>query len=132
MSPRPKCHFIDDCQGYFRNRNLQGGMLFREAGGLLKGSEKMRTVLLAPVLLVFGLSQTALSQSTNQPDLNLQALPAQLQKTLQDAGLTDIQIVPQSFLVRAKDRDGHLVMMVINPDSIDRKSTRLNSSHRTL
>ena len=78
----------------------------------------MRTVLLAPVLLVFGLSQTALSQSTNQPDLNLQALPAQLQKTLQDAGLTDIQIVPHSFLVRAKDRDGHLVMMVINPDSI--------------
>jgi len=78
----------------------------------------MRTVLLAPMLLVFALSQTALSQSTNQPDQNLQALPAQLQKTLQDAGLTDIQIVPHSFLVRAKDRDGHLVMMVINPDSI--------------
>ena len=78
----------------------------------------MRTVLLAPVLLVFGLSQTALSQSTNQPDQNLQALPAQLQKTLQDAGLTDIQIVPHSFLVRAKDRDGNPVMMMINPDSI--------------
>ena len=78
----------------------------------------MRTLLLSPMLLVFALSQTALSQSTNQPDQNLQALPAQLQKTLQDAGLTDIQIVPHSFLVRAKDRDGHLVMMVINPDSI--------------
>src|ERR1700730_3606980 len=84
----------------------------------LKGSEKMRTVLLAPMLLVFALSQTALSQSTNQPDQNLQALPAQLQKTLQDAGLTDIQIVPHSFLVRAKDRDGNPVMMMINPDSI--------------
>jgi hypothetical protein len=35
MSPRPKCHFIDDCQGYFRNWNLRGGMLFREAGGLI-------------------------------------------------------------------------------------------------
>jgi hypothetical protein len=70
------------------------------------------------MLLVFALSQTALAQSTNQSDQNLQALPAQLQKTLQDAGLTDIQVVPHSFLVRARDRDGNPVMMMINPDSI--------------
>jgi hypothetical protein len=70
----------------------------------MKGSEKMRTLLLFPMLLVFALSQTALAQSTNQSDQNLQALPAQLQKTLQDAGLTDIQVVPHSFLVRARDR----------------------------
>ena len=78
----------------------------------------MRTLLLSPMLLAFALSQTALAQSTNQSDQNLQALPAQLQKTLQDAGLTDIQVVPHSFLVRAKDRDGNPVMMMINPDSI--------------
>jgi len=78
----------------------------------------MRTLLLFPMLLVFALSQTALAQSTNQSDQNLQALPAQLQKTLQDAGLTDIQVVPHSFLVRARDRDGNPVMMMINPDSI--------------
>jgi hypothetical protein len=84
----------------------------------MKGSEKMRTLLLSPMLLVFALSQTALAQSTNQSDQNLQALPAQLQKTLQDAGLTDIQVVPHSFLVRARDRDGNPVMMMINPDSI--------------
>jgi hypothetical protein len=84
----------------------------------MKGSEKMRTLLLSPMLLAFALSQTALAQSTNQSDQNLQALPAQLQKTLQDAGLTDIQVVPHSFLVRARDRDGNPVMMMINPDSI--------------
>jgi hypothetical protein len=84
----------------------------------MKGSEKMRTLLLSFMLLVFALSQTALAQSTNQSDQNLQALPAQLQKTLQDAGLTDIQVVPHSFLVRARDRDGNPVMMMINPDSI--------------
>jgi hypothetical protein len=36
----------------------------------------------------------------------------------QQAGFTDIRIMPESFLVRAKDRDGNPVMMVINPDSI--------------
>jgi len=78
----------------------------------------MRMLFLAPVLLTFALSQTALAQSTNQTDQDLQALPAQLQKTLEEAGLRDIQIVPHSFLVRAKDHDGNPVMMVVNPDSI--------------
>jgi hypothetical protein len=36
----------------------------------------------------------------------------------QQAGFADIRIMPESFLVRAKDRDGNPVMMVINPDSI--------------
>jgi hypothetical protein len=78
----------------------------------------MRTLLLAPVLLALALSQPALAQSTNQPDQDLRVLPAQLQKTLEEAGLRDIQIVPHSFLVRAKDHDGNPVTMVANPDSI--------------
>jgi hypothetical protein len=78
----------------------------------------MRTLFLAPVLLAFALSQTALAQSTNQPDQDVQALPAQLQKSLEDAGLRDIQIVPHSFLVRAKDQDGNPVLMMVNPDAI--------------
>jgi hypothetical protein len=84
----------------------------------MKGSETMRMLFLAPVLLTFALSQTALAQSTNQTDQDLQALPAQLQKTLEDAGLRDIQVVPHSFLVRAKDQDGNPVLMMINPDAI--------------
>jgi hypothetical protein len=64
----------------------------------------MRTLLLASVLLALALSQPALAQSTNQPDQDLQALPAQLQKTLEEAGL--------------RDHDGNPVTMVVNPDSI--------------
>jgi hypothetical protein len=41
-----------------------------------------------------------------------------IQKNLQSAGFTDIQVMPSSFLVRAKDQDGNPVMMVLNPDSV--------------
>lgn len=37
---------------------------------------------------------------------------------LQMAGFTNVEVMPESFLVRAKDKDGRAVMMVINPDSI--------------
>ncbi len=37
---------------------------------------------------------------------------------LQQAGFTNVQVMPESFLVRAKDKQGSPVMMVINPDSI--------------
>src|SRR6202043_2007134 len=94
------------------HRNFASGMLFREAGGHINERiETMRMLFLAPVLLRFALSQTALAQSTNRTDQDLQALPAQLQKTLEDAGLRDIQVVAHSFLVRAKDQDGNPVLM---------------------
>ena len=60
--------------------------------------------------------QPAAGQSTSQDDP--QVLPQKLQATLQQAGFTDIKVVPSSFLVQAKDRDGNPVMMVINPDSV--------------
>src|SRR5581483_12471388 len=42
----------------------------------------------------------------------------QVQQNLSKAGFTDIKIMPESFLVRAKDPNGNPVMMVINPDSV--------------
>jgi hypothetical protein len=41
-----------------------------------------------------------------------------LHDDLTKAGFTDITIMPQSLLVRAKDAQGNPVMMVINPDSL--------------
>jgi hypothetical protein len=41
-----------------------------------------------------------------------------LHDDLTKAGFTDISIMPQSLLVRAKDAQGNSVMMVINPDSL--------------
>jgi len=92
----------------------------------------MRTPLFIPVFLALTFAQPALAQNTkpqpNQsapnaaqsksPDQDLQALPQQLQQTLQEAGLTDVKVMPHSFLVHAKDREGNPVMMVISPDSL--------------
>jgi hypothetical protein len=45
-------------------------------------------------------------------------ISAKLRQSLSQAGFTDVHVMPESFLVRAKDKDGNPVMMVINPDSV--------------
>jgi len=76
------------------------------------------------------LAQTAMAQNptpgANPPvapkagtqDQSQQPIRARIQQNLQAAGFTDIKIMPSSFLVRAKDREGNPMMMVINPDSV--------------
>ena len=88
--------------------------------------------------LTLALAGPALAQAPNNPAQNTQtpaqhaqtpapqaqtparheAIEQQVRANLQNAGFTDIKIMPQSFLVRAKDKSGNPVMMVINPDSI--------------
>jgi len=41
-----------------------------------------------------------------------------IRNDLSKAGYTDITIMPTSFMVRAKDKEGNPVMMVISPDSV--------------
>jgi hypothetical protein len=41
-----------------------------------------------------------------------------LRTRLAHAGFTDIEMVPTSFLVRAKDADGNSVTLVLSPDSV--------------
>lgn len=61
-------------------------------------------------------------QSTQQENTTGQAttpmIAQKLRSSLSQAGFTDIHVMPQSFLVRAKDQDGNPVMMVINPNSL--------------
>jgi hypothetical protein len=52
---------------------------------------------------------------TSQKDVDVQQ---HMTQDLQKAGFTNVEVMPESFLVRAKDKDGRAVMMVINPDSI--------------
>ncbi len=85
----------------------------------------MRTLgLVAIVTLVASaaVAQTPSAQPSQQNNTaakqSPQAVQQQVRKNLQDAGFTDIQLMPSSFLVRAKDKSGNPVMMVINPDSI--------------
>jgi hypothetical protein len=58
------------------------------------------------------------STSAQNTGSGLQSIQQQLRQNLQRAGFTDIQVMPSSFLVRAKDPGGNPVMMVINPDSV--------------
>jgi hypothetical protein len=44
-----------------------------------------------------------------------QAIQRLIQARLASAGFTDIQMVPNSFLISAKDRDGHPVTMMAAP-----------------
>jgi hypothetical protein len=56
--------------------------------------------------------------SSNQGHAQTQPVRQQVQRNLEEAGYTDINIMPESLLVRAKDRSGNPVLMIINPDSI--------------
>ena len=47
-----------------------------------------------------------------------QAIQQLIQAQLASAGFTDIQMVPNSFLISAKDRDGHPVTMVAAPSEL--------------
>lgn len=69
--------------------------------------------------------------TTTPPTNNGQTTPSepgmtlrqQVQNDLAKAGYTDIRVMPESFLVRAKDPKGNAVMMLINPDSLTEVTT---------
>jgi hypothetical protein len=64
-------------------------------------------------------STPSMTGSISAPAANTTAnLRQQVQQNLSKAGFSDIKIMPESFLIRAKDPSGNPVMMVINPDSI--------------
>ena len=46
------------------------------------------------------------------------SIRTQLQSMLQNQGFSDVRVMPSSFLVRAKDKDGHPALMSVSPDSI--------------
>jgi hypothetical protein len=52
-----------------------------------------------------------------------------LRNDLTSAGFTDIHIMPESFMVRAKDSQGNPVMMVINPDSVTAITEEVQSTN---
>lgn len=41
-----------------------------------------------------------------------------LKQDLEQAGFKNVQVMPESFLVRAQDKQGRPVLMVVNPDSV--------------
>ena len=67
-------------------------------------------------------SQSAAPNAAQQQDDLLsegaQSIQRNVQAQLALAGFTDIQLVPTSFLVRAKDAVGNPVMLMLSPDAI--------------
>lgn len=59
-------------------------------------------------------SQGNSAQNTNDGS----QLPDQVKDDLKQAGFSDVQVVPRSFLVEAKDKNGRPVMMLIHENSI--------------
>jgi hypothetical protein len=86
----------------------------------------MRTTLIAAFIVALGGPAFAQSSSVQPPTSGIAAPPNQggqavrdrLVQNLKQSGFQDIRVQPESFLVRAKDKDGDPVMMVINPDSM--------------
>jgi hypothetical protein len=89
--------------------------------------------LLLPAAMSLALALPAMAATTDSSGSNTgssasaQSGPAmattpqisqKLRQSLTQAGYTSIQIVPQSFLVHAKDKGGNPVAMVVTPDSV--------------
>ena len=54
-----------------------------------------------------------------EPEQNTtQVQQAKIERTLQGAGFTDIEMMPTAFLVRANNPDGKRVLMVVDPISL--------------
>ena len=71
-----------------------------------------------PQLALAQSSQLALTESSSQGQF-WEVIEAQVKNNLEQAGYTNIRIVPSSFLVRAMDKDGNPLIMVIDPDSVN-------------
>ena len=64
------------------------------------------------------LLETPPGSEQHRPDMpTLEAIGNELRARLSRAGFTDIEMIPTSFLVRAKDADGKSVVLVLSPDS---------------
>jgi hypothetical protein len=58
------------------------------------------------------------SQSQASGPASRETLRQQIKSNLEQAGFSDVKLMPDSFLVRARDKSGNPIAMIINPDSI--------------
>jgi hypothetical protein len=74
-----------------------------------------RVILPAVVAVTFACG-AAWAQPTH--DDPTQTLPDKIRDKLAAEGYQDVKVTPGSFIVSAKDKDGHRVMMLIGPTSM--------------
>jgi hypothetical protein len=91
----------------------------------------MLTRILAAALLFGGVTHGAMaadSTSTSIPSTSTpattssaqttQSIPQELRQKMTSAGYTEVEIVPSSFLVSARNKDGNKVLMRLSPNSM--------------
>ena len=73
----------------------------------------------APAIAQNAAPVAAAPPTTRAPDkAHDGALSADMEASLRKAGFTDLQVLPNSILVRGKDKSGNPVAMVLNPSSM--------------
>jgi hypothetical protein len=76
------------------------------------------TLLLAQVALAQNPTDGNQVAGAQLEQNSTQVQQAKIERTLQGAGFTDIEMIPTAFLVRAKNPDGKPVLMVVDPISL--------------
>jgi hypothetical protein len=85
--------------------------------------EMLPRLLASAVLAAGPIHGTALAQSqSNTADSSatqsVQSLPEELKQKLETQGFTDVKIVPGSYIVSAKDKQGDPITAIIGPNSM--------------
>jgi len=75
-----------------------------------------RSIPLA-VAIVATASAAAWAQSPQAP-VDAQNLPQKIHDDLVSRGFTDVHVVPQSFLISARDKTGQTIVMLVGPNSM--------------
>jgi hypothetical protein len=78
----------------------------------------LATLICGPACAQSALNSPSSAQTQATQGTTRQPLPQRIQQKLAAQGFTDIKVVPEGYIVTAKDKDGDPVTMVIGPNSI--------------
>ncbi len=86
----------------------------------------MRTRLLATVIVaatlipgaVLAQGRSGMGSGGMSSEQTAQQLPQQIKDKLEQFGLTDVKVLPRSFVVTGKDKNGDQVNMLIGPHAM--------------
>jgi len=73
-----------------------------------------RTIVTALAVAACASSAAWAQSKTDDPN---QSLPDKIREKLTADGYQDVKVAPGSYVVSAKDKDGHRIMMLIGPTS---------------
>jgi hypothetical protein len=73
---------------------------------------------LLPAFSTAAIASGAVLAQSPQPADDAQNLPQKIHDELVSRGFREVRVVPQSFLISAKDQNGNPVMMLIGPNSM--------------